>query len=59
MTPQELETKIETQYHEALKYINKVYNHPLMAGTPGLRNELKNATDSLINLRDLTRKKLL
>jgi hypothetical protein len=49
------EQLLESHYHEVLKNINKVYNHPLMAGTPALRANLTEATNALIKLRDLTK----
>jgi hypothetical protein len=54
MTPEQ-EHELEVLYHDALKNINKVYDHPIMAGTPALRSALTEATNALIKLRDLTR----
>lgn len=54
MTPEQ-EKELESHYHDALKHINRVYDHPIMAGTPALRQSLTEATNALIKLRDLTR----
>lgn len=59
MTDPILDKEIEDQYHEILKHLNAVSNHPIMRGIPVLQNELRLATEALIKFRKLTREVLI
>jgi len=55
----EQDQKIEDLYHEILKHWNRVSNHPIMRGIPQLQEEIKHATENLIEFRQLTRDALI
>lgn len=62
MTPKitaDQDKQIEDLYHIILKHLNKVSNHPVMRGIPGLQDEFKDATEALIEFRRLTREALI
>lgn len=58
LTKEQRQVLLEELYHECLKHLNIINNHPVMSAMPNIRQEITLTADNLIKLRDLTREAL-